>query len=278
VAFDPQEGYVVSANGSRARSERIAGRLAAAEALSVPDFTRLQGDLVSRDAERLVPLLEPLRAERPDVEAARRSLVQWDRRVVADGAARTYVLWERILLRRLAALRIPAALVDGVLVQGRQALLDSLVKPSGVWFDGNAVRARDTALLDALAAAVDEGGLRQNQVLFSHPLGVTVAARERFNRGPFVLPGYADTIFSVAGEVPERMVGPSFRAVFDLGDWDRSVATQAPGQSGSPSSPHFSDLVRLWAAGEYFPLVFTAAAVRANAAAILTLEPGGTGR
>jgi penicillin amidase len=80
-------------------------------------------------------------------------------------------------------------------------------------------------------------------------------------------------VFSVAGEAPERMVGPSFRAVFDLGDWDRSVATQAPGQSGSPSSPHFSDLVQRWAAGNYFPLAFTAAAVKANAVATLTLEP-----
>jgi hypothetical protein len=34
----------------------------------------------------------------------------------------------------------------------------------------------------------------------------------------------------------------------------------------------------LWAAGEYFPLAFTAAAVKANAAATLTLEPAGAGR
>jgi penicillin amidase len=284
TAFDPRAGYVVSANDSLARRNRIAERLAVPGSFSVADFIELQRDVLSRDAERIVLPLEKLRAERADVEAARRELVQWDKQLTADGAAaRLYVVWERLLLRRLATRRIPEPLVDGFLARGRQALIAALVQPSGSWFDGNVTRDRDVALLDALAEAIGEGASRHDatavtarglhHVLFAHPLGVTPAARDRFNRGPFVLPGYAETVFSVAGAVPERMVGPSFRAVFDLADWDRSVATQAPGQSGSPSSPHFSDLARSWAAGEYFPLVFTEAAVKANAATTLTLLP-----
>ena len=287
-AFDPREGYVVSANDSRARRERIAGRLAVSGTLSVADLTQLQRDVLSRDAERIVPLLEKLRGEHTDVEAVRRALVQWDRQVTADGsAARMYVAWERLLLRRLAAMKIPEALVDAFLARGRQALLAALVRPSATWFDGDVVRGRDALLLDVLAEAIDEGAPRHdltavapkglNHVLFAHPLGVTPAARDRFNRGPFVLPGYAESVFSVAGAAPERMVGSSFRAVFDLADWDRSVATQAPGQSGSPSSSHFSDLAQSWAAGEYFPLAFTEAAVKAHAATTLTLDPVDTG-
>ena len=57
-----------------------------------------------------------------------------------------------------------------------------------------------------------------------------------------------------------------------LADWDRSIATNAPGQSESPDSAHFADLARLWAAGEYFPLAFTEAAVNANAKSTLTLD------
>ena len=67
--------------------------------------------------------------------------------------------------------------------------------------------------------------------------------------------------------------GASFREVIDLADWDRSVATSAPGQSESPASPHFADLAKLWAAGDYFPLAFSDAAVGANAEATLTLTP-----
>jgi penicillin amidase len=75
----------------------------------------------------------------------------------------------------------------------------------------------------------------------------------------------------VAG--PDRSVGASFRVIVDLGDWDRSVATNAPGQSGSPGSPHFRDLAPLWAAGEYIPLSFGDRAVQASAESTLTLVP-----
>jgi penicillin amidase len=59
----------------------------------------------------------------------------------------------------------------------------------------------------------------------------------------------------------------------DAGDWDRSVATNAPGQSGSPASPHFRDLAALWAAAEYFPLSFSDQAVQENTEATLVLRP-----
>ena len=111
---------------------------------------------------------------------------------------------------------------------------------------------------------------RLHEALFRHPLAVTGAARARFNVGPFERPGYADTVMSTGGADVEQSSGASFSAVFDLGDWDRSVATNAPGQSGSPASPHFADLAKLWAAGEYFPLLFSDAR-RWSAAADATL-------
>jgi len=59
----------------------------------------------------------------------------------------------------------------------------------------------------------------------------------------------------------------------DVGDWDRSVATSAPGQSGQPGSPHFSDLAKLWGDEHYFPLPYSDSAVSANAEATLLLLP-----
>ncbi len=72
---------------------------------------------------------------------------------------------------------------------------------------------------------------------------------------------------------PGAEIGPSFRQILDVADWDHSLVTNAPGQSGSPASPHFADLAPTWAAGEYFPLVFSDEAVKANAEATLTLVP-----
>jgi penicillin amidase len=72
---------------------------------------------------------------------------------------------------------------------------------------------------------------------------------------------------------PAADVGASFSEILDVANWDRSAVANAPGQSGAPRSAHFSDLAKMWAAGEYFPLVFSDAAVQANMESTLTLEP-----
>ena len=96
------------------------------------------------------------------------------------------------------------------------------------------------------------------RVLFSHVLGITDDARRRFDVGPLAIVGRPPAIFD---------------ATFDRRDWDRSTAILAPGQSESPASPHYADLAPRWASGDWIPLWFSDAAVRANAEATLTLEP-----
>jgi penicillin amidase len=71
--------------------------------------------------------------------------------------------------------------------------------------------------------------------------------------------------------------GASFREILDLADWDNSVATSTPGQSGQPASPHYGDLLALWRDGEYFPLAYSRAAVERATAHVLTLQPGAGG-
>ena len=71
-------------------------------------------------------------------------------------------------------------------------------------------------------------------VVFAHPLGITDALRQRFHVGPLTPAGDARP----------------FHVAFDAADWDRSSGMNAPGQSGSPASRHFSDLAQGWARGE----------------------------
>ncbi len=74
-------------------------------------------------------------------------------------------------------------------------------------------------------------------------------------------------------------LGASFRMVLDVGDWDRSLVINAPGQSGDPASPHYADLVAGWAAGACMPLLYSRAAVDAGAVRrIRLLPPGGASR
>jgi penicillin amidase len=144
------------------------------------------------------------------------------------------------------------------------------------------LKARNRLLADALQAAVEEvrppgSGDRTwgrlHSLTFRHALAVTDAGRRRFNLGPFEQSGYAGTVMSTYGSGFDVDGGASFRQVLDLGDWDRSAATSAPGQSERPASAHFADLARLWAVGDYFPLAFTERAVQEHAESSLTLIP-----
>jgi len=281
---DPPTGFVASANGNEARIGRISNMLADPAARGIEGFQRLQQDVFAWNAERLVPLLARVVPDRADLDEARQRLLRWDRRITGDSREATvYVAWERELTRRLAALRLPSDLADEYVRRTTRTLVPALTGPSRAWFDGEVEKSRDRLLLEALAAAVD--GLRGkssnerlawgrvHMVTFAHPLGISDRPARRFNVGPFAASGYSETVLSISSPGSGRSVGPSFRAIFDLGEWDRSLVMNAPGQSGSPGSPHFGDLAAGWAAGQYFPLAFSDRAVQANAQDTLMLVP-----
>jgi penicillin amidase len=282
----PAGGVLVSANRSRARTARLVDAFNLQRVFTLDDFTRLQHDTLAWNAGRLAPLAARIRDAREDVRAARQQLLAWDRRVSSDSsAAAIYVAWERRLRQMLAAGRLEADLAEELAARDRDALVPALTDPTRRWFDGDVVQARDALLGRALAAALEDlraqGGAaetdrswgRWHTATFAHPLAITDAARRLFNVGPLAVPGYEDTVLSTSGTAFEATRGPSFRAIFDLADWDRSVAQNAPGQSGSPASAHYRDLADRWAAGEYVPLAFSAAALTAQTESALTLTP-----
>ena len=284
-AADPPDGFVAAANGSRARLGRIADVLSRADDRTVAAMERLQQDIRAWHARALVPLLGSLQAAQPDVEAVRLRLLQWNQDLSAEsGEAAVYVAWERALVTRLAARVAPKELAADLAARSPEALLSAVTHPTREWF----IRPRpdrDSLVLESLAAAVEDvrrasGGTESpprwgalNTIVFAHPLAISNPSRARFNVGPFTMPGYAETVLSIGGGSPTSRVGPSFRAVFDAGDWDRSVAMNAPGQSQWPRSSHFADLAPLWAAGRSVPLAFSDEAVDANREAILLLLP-----
>jgi penicillin amidase len=67
--------------------------------------------------------------------------------------------------------------------------------------------------------------------------------------------------------------GASYREIMDTADWDRSVVTNVPGQSGQPGSPYYDNLLPLWDRGEYFPMVYSRPRVDQAAAHTLLLQP-----
>jgi penicillin G amidase len=65
----------------------------------------------------------------------------------------------------------------------------------------------------------------------------------------------------------------SFRAVWDVGNWDAGGITIPQGESGRPGSGHYTDEAADWVAGRLLPFPFTNAAVNRAAVDVLVLSP-----
>ncbi|MGE5244119.1 MAG: penicillin acylase family protein, partial [Betaproteobacteria bacterium] len=265
---NPRVGYVVDANGSLPRTARIREAIRPTGVFGARASAGLQHDVHAWTADTLVPQLARLHTDDSAVERARARLLAWNREMAtASPDATLYALWEEALDELRAERDLAPQLAQ-------QYIAGGLAPPLAT--DGGLEPLLLPALKSAvasLAALADPRWGTAHALTFAHPLGVTAAARRRFDVGPFALSGYADTVMATAGEGLSVVRGPSFRQVLDLSDWDRAVVSNAPGQSESPDSPHFADLARGWARGLAFPLAFSDTAIGANAGATLRLVP-----
>ena len=110
----------------------------------------------------------------------------------------------------------------------------------------------------------------------AHPLAALLAAvpEERLRAGPLPRGGSGDTVGHTAyGSDFVQTAGSSFRVVIDVGNWDASIAMNAPGQSGRLDDPHAADLFEDWASGRSFPLAYSRSAVDAVAEHVIELRP-----
>jgi penicillin amidase len=78
---------------------------------------------------------------------------------------------------------------------------------------------------------------------------------------------------SYAPSVQAYFAGQSFRAVWDVGNWDAGGIDIPLGESGEPGSPHYRDLAGRYAQHVLTPLPFSDAAVAHATAATLVLAP-----
>jgi penicillin amidase len=141
------------------------------------------------------------------------------------------------------------------------------------------------AVLRALRAALERLGPdrearrwgRLHTLRLVHPLGRMPGLESLFVAAEVPLGGDEQTVlqggFDGRGDFSPTVI-PSWRAVWDLGDLDRSVTVLPAGISGNPASPHWNDQTPLWAAGGTHPAPVTRPAVEAAAVSALRLLPG----
>lgn len=244
--------------------------------LSPHDNAALQADVASANAGKLVSILRGIGSVPEKIRPARALLTGWDGQMRGETPEATiYWAWEGAVRQRLAARLVKAELVDEF--AARLDPVRTLEGPVSRGAGGDTGPWRDILLVDALSDAVSqlagEGEIdkalasARTPLLFAHPLGVFAIGQRRFNVGPYALPGHTDAMQTTDGRK-----GATVRGVLDLSDWNSSLITSTPGQSGSPSSPHYDDLATPWLAGQLFNLVFAPLSGAAKAET-LKLEP-----
>jgi penicillin G amidase len=290
--YNPSSGYIATANDNilrymppsyqtpisydfpnpSYRAERLHEVLRDSSGFTVRDFERLQNDDVSLLARWLTPMLvrSATRAgagNRREVEA----LAGWNYQMDKDQSAPLIFEAWSMALGRLA----PRALYPEStrrLMRSRAEWSDvGKLLAAGGRDDTLAVAALDSAMATIARRTVPNGGLPNwgtvHVVELKHPLAAA------FDLPALPRSGDANTVMATAGPDFRQTAGASYREIIDLADFDNSVVINVPGQSAQPESEHYADLLRPWAAGAYFPLVYSRQRVEAETRHLLILEP-----
>jgi penicillin amidase len=256
--LNPERGWIATANhdihppgydpplffksgSSFPRFERVASVLSSGGPFDLESSIQLQQDAFSASAAGDLPLFRGWQAEDPEVESARAALAEWD--AVYRRESQAAAIYDRV--RRHLPADLPERQATG---DEREALL------------AQAIQAGLEELKETLGENPSEwrwGRLNRSEFPHSFVEAYDLPAAERS--------GGAGTVAAI---------GATYRQVVDFSDLDSSVGTNAPGQSGRPGSPYYGNLTESWAAGEYFPLLFTRQAVEARAEHRLVLRPG----
>lgn len=258
--FNPARGFVATANNNThppdykarpvmfhsttgvefSRITRIRQLLRPDGKYSVDDFKTMQLDAYSLQAASDIPAFQGWDAQDRDAERARALIASWDAVLTkASTPAALYVTW--------AGVADPAARSRTTPQTERQAAIEAGLQKAVAKLAGE---------LGPDWSQWRYGRIHRSQ--FPHAL-----VRE------FDLP----VVERAGGFGTVAATGVSLRQIFDLSDWDRSVFSIAPGQSGQPESRYYSNLLVAWSNGDYFPLAYSRQAVESIAAHRLTLRP-----
>jgi penicillin amidase len=206
---------------------------------TLDDHRRMQLDALSLRAQAEVALFRGWTSERADVERARRLLSDWDAVLAGDSAAAAlHSAW------RSAS-------------SGDERDADRPAADRRAQHEASLARAIERLTADQGADWSEWRWDRLHTRSFPHP---------------FVDAYDLPTVGRPGGSGTVAADGASFREILDVADWDRSLVTNTPGQSGQPGSPFYDNLLDLWANDVYFPLAFSRARVEQEAAHRLVLR------
>jgi len=287
--YDPASGYIATANDNilrympssyripisyefphpSFRAERLHRVLRDSSHFTVQDFERLQNDDYSVLASTLAPLMvAAARRAGAGAQPAVTELARWNYHMANDAKAPLWFeAWADALGRLAMSSEVPAAAQPLLRSRIDWSLVERALN-SGRHGDSLAIAALDSATATVSRHfAIGEAWGKLHVAELRHPVA------SAFDLPPMSRSGDANTVMATGGANFRQTAGASYREVIDLGDFDHSVAINVPGQSGQPESAHYADLLKPWAEGGYFPLLYSRQRVEAETKHLLVLEP-----
>ena len=288
-------------NGYRAR--RLEQLLTAKERLTLDDHAAMQTDVTSLPGQEFVAALSGFQPDDPDAALALRLLHEWDFQLTPETVGGTvYEVARYTLVRNLLLAGVDEALAYRIMGQGFHpltlyasefyghdtvVLLRMLRSPDNWWVQqaGGWEAWLTRSLKEAIAWLRENMGAQPegwqwgklHRLPLEHLLGGQPPLEAIFNLPPLTVGGDTDTPLQVAilphNPYEARSFAPSHRQIFDLSNWDNARMVSIPGQSGRITSPHYADQLPLWQQGRHHPMLWSRAAVEAQAEGRLVLQP-----
>ena len=229
---------------------------------SLADFERMQQDVASIPARRFQAILRKWPPE-GGAAAVATDILAWDARLTTG--SRPALLYE-VWISKLPAAVFGEALGSRIDLEVLLKTLESEPHPKALAESCAAALAEITNRLGPNRGEWTWG--RLHHIVFRHPLNV-----KAFDRGPVPRPGDGSTVNATSGAAFLQTSGASYRQILDFSNWDNSVMTNVPGESGDPASRHYDDLITDWAAGNYHPMPYSRKAVEAVTVERISLQP-----
>jgi penicillin amidase len=302
--FNPSEGFIATANefnvphdyehrlgyqwSDKFRSNRIAEVLGSGKKLSMVDMMNLQCDELSVPARDLVPMLKGLASDNKKAQTLIELFLNWNFVMDAKSIeASVYLFWEQHLRNSVSKIinrEIPSRQAPNIPLT---AVISYLAAPDGRFGD-DPLTERDRILIESFEKAVGDlenrlgnnienwqyGQEKMHYIKIRHILSNVVndEYRDRLDVGPHPRGGYSYAVNNTSYGGNQR-AGASFRIIADTGNWDNSVGTNTPGQSGDSDSRFYKNLFKIWADNKYFPVFYSRDRIESVTAMKLVLMP-----
>ncbi|MFY9632842.1 MAG: penicillin acylase family protein [Candidatus Cybelea sp.] len=219
------------------RAYRIAQLLRRRRTYDVDYFTRMQLDVLSLPEREMAHEVSGAVRARDALLGA--DLAEWDGEMTGSSSTATVAEALRVALTRHHTGRMPTVLADAA--QTRKAVRSIALPSPSPW-----------------------------QVAGADPVPHALATLGIAFLDGVTLPGNGDA-FTLRMQSPG--FSQSFRAVWDIGNWDAGGITIPQGESGEPGSGHYTDQADAYISGRVWPLPFSDAAVARTALSHETLLP-----